>query len=242
MKKVIKYASGLVLTGLLSLLFVAGANAQRGAFHGGGGIRIGGSVGGLGGGFGVSTRLGGFFRPDFGYYGYPHIGFYSGDLPYGYYPFWYGPYQYYYAEGIFYTPYNGGYQVTTPPVGAAVPSLPRGAKSIMIDNQQYYEFNGVYYKIVINDKGQKVYVVAGKNGVLNTDASAAQEDNAPRVGDIVGQLPDNCRKISLNGKHYFVAPDDIYYEQVKDNNGITAYRIASIPDEQPSNEQPQHNQ
>jgi hypothetical protein len=239
MKKLSKYASGLFFAGVLSLLFMVNADAQRGAFHGGGGgvVRIGGG-GGFGGGFRVG--VGGFYRPGVGYFGYPHIGFYLGALPFGYYPFYYGPYQYYYADGIFYSPYaGGGYQVTTPPVGAAVPSLPRAAKSIMIDNQQYYEFNGVYYKIVVNDKGQNVYVVAGKDGVLNTDGSQQQDDNAPKVGDIVDQLPDNCRRVTLNGKKYFVATDDIYYEQIKDNNGNVAYRIASIPDDQPNDQQPQ---
>jgi hypothetical protein len=246
MKNLFKYTSGLFLASLLSILFVVNADAQRGAFHGGGGgsVRIGGS-GGVG--FSGGSRFGGYYRGGYGYggyYGYPHLGFYLGVLPYGYYPFYYGADPYYYADGIFYAPYNGGYQVTTPPVGAAIPSLPRGAKSIMIDNQQYYEFNGVYYKIILNDKGEKVYVVAGKDGVLNTDDTATQDDVAPKVGDIVNQLPDNCRKVSLNGKKYFVGQDDIYYEQVKDENGNVAYRIASVPDDQPqpTNNQPQHNQ
>jgi len=238
MKKLFKYTSGLILTGLLSLVLVVTADAQRGAFHGGGVVRIGG--GGFGG---ARVGVGGFYRPGVGYFGYPHLGFYFGALPYGYYPFYWGDYQYYYANGVFYTPYaNGGYQVATPPVGAAIPALPRGAKSIMIDNQQYYEFNGVYYKIVVNDQGQKVYVVAGKDGVLNTDGSQAQEDMAPRVGDIINQLPDNCRKVNLNGKRYFVAPNDIYYEQFTDSSGNTAYRIASVPDEQPNNQQPPQSQ
>jgi len=244
MKRVFKYTLGVFLSGLLSLLFV-NADAQRGAFHGGGGgaVRIGGGGGFSGGGLRVGIGGYGRFGGGFGYFGYPRLGFYIGGLPFGYYPFYYGDNPYYYANGIFYTPYNGGYQVTTPPVGAAVPSLPRGAKSIMIDNQQYWEFNGVYYKAVVNDQGQKVYVVAGKDGVLNTDGSQAQEeDNAPHVGDIVDRLPDNCRKITLNKKRYFVGPDDVYYEQIKDANGNTAYRIASVPDDQPNNQQQQNQQ
>src|SRR5471030_1761789 len=142
MKRTFKYGSGLFLTGLLSLSLVLNADAQRGAMHvgvgGGGAVRIGGGGGiGFGGGFRVG---GGGFRSGIGF-GYPHLGFFIGSLPYGFYPFWFGPYQYYYADGTFYAPYNGGYQVVTPPVGAAVPALPRGAKSIMIDNQQYYVFN-----------------------------------------------------------------------------------------------------
>jgi hypothetical protein len=237
MKKLFKNTSGLFLAGLLSMLFVVNADAQRGAMRAGGGgsVRVGGGIGFGGGRVGIG--IGGFSRGGFGF-GYPRLGFFLNVLPYGYYPFFYGPDQYYYADGIFYRPYaGGGYQVATPPVGAAVPGLPRGAKSIMIDNQQYYVANGVYYKIVVNDKGQNVYVVAGKDGVLNTDGAQPQEDTAPRVGDIVNQLPENCRKVNLNGKKYFVALDDIYYEQITDNSGNTAYRIASIPDDQ----QPQHN-
>ncbi|MDB5010191.1 MAG: hypothetical protein JWQ06_980 [Mucilaginibacter sp.] len=250
MKNLLKYSLGLFVAGALSLLFVVNADAQRGAFHGGGGgVRIGSSGGGggfrggvgFGGGFRGGYRgYGGYYGSGFGYYGYPHLGFYMGYLPYGYYPFYYGADPYFYADGIFYTPYNGGYQVTAPPVGAAVPKLPRGAKSIMIDNQQFYEFNGVYYKTVVNDKGESVYVVAGKDGVLNTDGADTQQDMAPKVGDVVDTLPDNCRKVSLNGKKYFVAPDDVYYEQIKDNNGNVAYRVASIPDDQPNNQQQQN--
>ena len=281
MKTLFKYASGLFLTGMLSVLMVAPADAQRGATHGGGGgIRIGGGGGSsIGGGFrgsnlgiarpatGVGVRgnngsfaagvrpnsaavgyrgrtgsnLGGttgyhggaFYRTGLGYYGYPHIGFYLGYLPYGYYPFYWGSSLYYYYGGVFYSPYdNGGYQVTEPPVGAGVPDLPEDAQPIKIDGVQYYELDGVYYKETVDDKGKKIYVVAGKDGVLNTNDSTTDPNAniaAPRVGDVVNQLPDDCRKVSLNGKKYFVSPNNIYYEKVTGPDGNTAYRIASLP-------------
>lgn len=252
MKKLYEYASAVLLTGALSVMMIVNADAQRGGAHagggGGGGFSRGGGGGGsfrggvgFSGGFsrgglgvGLGLRSGyGVYRPGVGYYGYPSLGFYLNALPFGYYPFYLGSSLYYYANGTFYRPYDdGGYVVTAPPVGAAIPKLPRGTKSIMIDNQQFYEFNGVYYKAVVNDKGEQVYVVAGKDGVLNTDGDDVNETSAtPQVGDIIGQLPDNCRKVSLNGKKYFVSPDDIYYESVTDSNGSTAYRIASIPDQ-----------
>lgn len=255
MKKLYKYAFGVLLTGALAMVMVVNADAQRGGGHAGGGGRAGGgasfSRGGGGGfrggvsfgsgfrrggiGIGVGLRSGyGVYRPGLGYYGYPSLGFYLNALPFGYYPFYLGSSLYYYADGTFYRPYDdGGYVVTAPPVGAAVPKLPKGTKSIMIDNQQFFEFNGVYYKAVVNDKGENVYVVAGKDGVLNTDGSDADNVTSatPQVGDIIGQLPDNCRKVTLNGKKYFVSPDDIYYEEVSDSNGNKAYRIASIPDQ-----------
>jgi len=265
MKTLYKYVSGLALAGMLSVAVVTTASAQHGGggFHGGGG---GGSFhgGGGGGSFagashgsyvntyrgGVGVRgagyrggyaRGGFYRPGFGYYGYPYLGFYLGALPFGYYPFYWGDDLYYYSGGVFYTPYDGGgYQVTVPPVGAAIPTLPQGAKSIMIDGQQFYEMNGVYYKAVVNDQQKTVYVVAGRDGVLNTDGSAADQGPdvaAPQVGDIVNELPDGCHKVSLNGKKYYVSPNDIYYQAYTDQDGNVGYRIASVPDNNQDDQQ-----
>jgi hypothetical protein len=269
MKRIYKYACGLVLTGMLSVMMIGTADAQRGGHSGGGGggggVHSGGAIGyhgtsgvaaGVrtgtgyrgGSGFhgisavrsgrgyfaGAGYRPGAFYRPGFGYYGYPHIGFYYGYLPFGYYPFYWGSGLYYYYDGIFYCPYdNGGYQVVTPPLGAAVPSLPEGATAIKIDGVQYYEASGVYYKVVVDDKGKTMYVVAGRDGTLNTDASATDPNASiamPKVGDMVNQLPDDCHKVILNGKRYFVSPDGIYYEKVTDPNGNTAYRIISLPE------------
>jgi hypothetical protein len=263
MKRISKYASGLLLTGLLAVLMITAANAQRSHLGGlGGGLRGSGGVGfhgssglgvvhgNVGAGFrgglafrsgrgyfaGVGYHGGAFYRPGFGYYGYPHLGFYIGVLPFGYYPFYWGSSLYYYYGGIFYSPYdNGGYQVTAPPIGAAVPDLPENAQPIKIDGVQYYEADGVYYKVTVNDKGKKMYVVAGKDGVLNT-GDAVTDPNAnvatPKVGDIVNQLPDDCRKVILNGKKYYVSPNGIYYEKVTDPNGNVGYRIASLPEDE----------
>lgn len=273
MKRVFKYACGLFLAGVLSVLMAGTASAQRGGHSGGGGgggFHPSGGGGGVtayhgsngiaagvrtnsngayrgSGAYGVSAyrsgrgyvsgagyHAGAFYRPGFGYYGYPHIGFYCGFLPFGYYPFYWGSGLFYYYNGIFYSPYdNGGYQVVTPPLGAAVPSLPEGATPIKIDGIQYYEASGVYYKVTVDDKGKTMYVVAGRDGVLNTDDSAT-DPNAdvamPKVGDIINQLPDDCHKVILNGKHYLVSPTGIYYEKIKDPNGNTAYRIISLPE------------
>lgn len=258
MKRIFKYASGLFLTGMLCLIMAAPASAQRGGRGGGGGFHSGGGfsyhptsgaytgmrgAGSFRGTTGVRSgagylagagyRAGAFYRPGFGYFGYPHIGFYIGFLPFGYYPFYWGSGLYYYYDGIFYSPYdNGGYRVVTPPLGAAVPTLPAGAQPIKIDGVQYYEASGVYYKEVVDDKGKVTYVVAGRDGVLNTDDSATDPNASvamPKVGDLVNQLPDDCHKVKLNGKLYFVSPDGIYYEKVTDPNGNTAYRIVSLP-------------
>ncbi|HWD90128.1 MAG TPA: DUF6515 family protein [Mucilaginibacter sp.] len=235
MKRTFKYAFGLALAGLLTLALVPVANAQRGFHGGGGGIRIGGRSGAarIGGGFfrgGLNLGVrGGVYVGNTLFYGYPRIGFRFGLLPFGYYPFYWGADLYYYYGGAFYRPYDdGGYEVTTPPIGAAVPDLPKGAHSIVIDGQQYYEFNGVYFQPTVNDQGKTVYVVAGKDGVLNTNGDA-NNPPAPQVGDVINQLPDGCRKVKLNGKTYYVAPDGIYYEDFTGSGKQKAYRIVSIP-------------
>ncbi|HTH82047.1 MAG TPA: DUF6515 family protein [Mucilaginibacter sp.] len=246
MKNLNKYAAGLLFAGALTVMTVVNADAQRGGGHSGGG--------GFHGGGGLSFRGGGGYRGSYGGYGYrgglglgiglgfgyPALGFYLNALPFGYYPFYVGSSLYYYADGTFYSPYEGGgYVVATPPVGAAVPKLPKGARPIMIDNQQFYQYNGVYYKAVVNDKGEKVFVVAGKDGVLNTDGDNADNNVSqpaqPQVGDIVNQIPDNSRKVTLNGKKYLVSPDDIYFEKITDRDGNVAYKIVSIPDQDNNN-------
>jgi hypothetical protein len=220
-----KYLRNAGLTAGIALLAFT-ADAQRG-FHGGFGGRVGVGVGF--GGVGFRT---GFYAP------YPRIGFGIGVLPVGYYPFYWGSVPYYYYDGIFYQQVDGGgYQVAVPPVGAEVPKLPKHAHPILIDGQQYYQYQGVYYKVVTNQDGKVVYVVAGKDGVLNTDNGQGQQGQGqagtppppPRVGDLVYQLPDGCSKVKLNGVKYYVSPDGIYYEEVHNGNQV-AFRIASLPE------------
>jgi len=226
MKTVNKIMANLVLAGLLFFGLIAPAHAQRGFRFGGfntigfrSGVRAD-----------VGLHFGGFYHP-FVYY--PHVGLVIGVLPFGYYPFFWGDYQYYYFGGVFYQDCpDGGYQVVAPPVGAEMPSLPTNAQAINIDGTQYYEFNGVYYKPVVKDNGKTVYVIAGKDGILNTgqnNTSVQANPGMPLVGDMTDQLPANTRKVNLNGKTYWVTPDDIYLEAVKQPNGQTSYRVVSVP-------------
>ena len=245
--------------------------APRGGFGGGNRIAAGPrfapgrTYGGIRGGLNLSLNYrggyrygrpypyyrGGFYGGGYGAYyrGYfPRIGFYINTLPYGYYPFSYGGYPYYYNEGLFYQQYNSGYQVVAPPVGAEVPRLPRGAQDITIDGKQYFEKDGVYYLPIINADGKKVYQVAGKDGVLNTDGN--QDDQQyndqtdqpngqyapqtnyvlPRVGDVVNSIPADSRKVRINGEKLFVSPDGVYYQE--DNSGNTRiFKVVGVPSE-----------
>ncbi|HEX3383561.1 MAG TPA: DUF6515 family protein [Mucilaginibacter sp.] len=238
-----------------------GVSARGYAYRGGFGARgyayRGGRYygrGGYRGGYYGGSR----FRFGFGW-GYPHFGLYFSVLPYGYYPFYWNSLPYYYSGGVFYVPYNGGYRVTAPPIGASVPDLPSDAQSILIDGTQYYEANGVYYQPDVDENGRTIYIIVGRDGVLNTENGGGQQptdsydpstdyngqagvqNQAPpqveqqpqggitlKVGDVVDQLPDDCRKVTINKKKYYVSPDNIFFEEYKDADG-TSYRVASIP-------------
>ncbi|SFA48385.1 hypothetical protein SAMN04488511_107101 [Pedobacter suwonensis] len=164
-----------------------------------------------------------YYRPYYNYYSFyrPFLGVRINVLPYGYYPFWYGPTQFYYSGGLFYQQNNDQYEVVTPPVGAEVPNLPSDANRVTINGVDYYEYKGVYYTQKENAEGKTVYVVAGKDGVLNTANGLANTHN---IGDIIDQLPEGCREVTIKNEKYFVSPDDVYYEEVVDGNNIT-YRV-----------------
>ncbi len=107
---------------------------------------------------------------------------------------------------------------------------------LKIDGVQYYEVDGVYYKEGVDDKGKKIYIVAGKDGELNT-ADSVTDPNAtvaaPQVGDIVNQLPDDCRKVILQmvKKYFRVAKWHLLRKSNRDPNGNVGYRIASLPED-----------
>lgn len=164
----------------------------------------------------------------------PRLGFSIGYLPYGYYPFYYGDYQYFYSGGLFYQYDNDQYTVVEPPVGAEVNTLPSNAQSIVINGQQYYEADGVYYEPITKDDGTLSYQVAGKDGELNTDDGGDDVNNAPaapQMGDIVTQLPPNSRKVNINGDKLYISPDGIYFKVLVDPNGNKTYKIVGLPDQ-----------
>jgi hypothetical protein len=212
--------------------------APRGRTYGGGGYRTAPQIGyGRGGYWGNH----GYFHYYHGYYNsyyLPRIGFTCDFLPFGYYPFYWGDYQYFYSDGLYYQYDNNQYTVVEPPIGAEIAQLPEKAQSIVINGQQYYELNGVYYQPVTKDDGTVVYMIAGKDGELNTGTEVQyQQPQGPQMGDIVNQLPSDCRKIKVNGETLFVSPDGVYYQQQVDGNGNKVYKVVGLPSDEPDQSQ-----
>ena len=207
-------------------------------FSRGGGSSFRPSTGhGFRGGY-IGSRPARIYRPGFGiyrrpFYGYrsyyrPYLGLRINVLPFGYYPFFFGADQFYYSGGLFYREYDNAYKVVVPPVGAEVPSIPSDAKEVQINGQTYYEYKGVYYNVVKNADGKSVYVVAGKDGVLNTDANdPGTADKAVQVGDLTDKLPDSSREVFIKGERYYVTDDGVYYEEVVTGDKVT-YKVVGL--------------
>jgi hypothetical protein len=216
-----------------------GGNVYRGGISRGGVYRGGvyrGRVGLYGRGYNRFYTRNAFYNR----YYLPRLGFHISVLPYGYYPFYWGNYQYFYSDGYYYQHDDDNYTIVEPPLGAILNQLPAGATSIMIDGEQYYELNGVYYQAVTQDDGSTGYQIAGKDGELSTGASDnanVEQDNgaAPVVGDIVDVLPPDCNTVKINGQKYFVSPDGYYYQQDYDSNNRLVYRVTGTPTDEPSN-------
>lgn len=177
-----------------------------------------------------------YHRPYYGFHSYyrPFLGISLSVLPFGYYPFYFGPNQFYYAGGFFYQQADNGYKVVVPPVGAQVPSIPSDAKAISINGQNYYEYKGVYYSTSVDANGKTVYVVAGKDGVLetgrNSDNNAGPLDDVgpmPQVGDIVNELPADTRDVVIKGVLYYVSDQGVYYEKIVEGDKVT-YKVIGI--------------
>lgn len=218
-------------SGAVSVNFHADAGFRGGDPHAGRVWGNGPGVYGHGGRYGhyVWGRHGHYFY-NHGFYGslyYPMLGLNFGYLPVGYYPFAWDDSQFYFSDGFYYQYDNDQYTVVEPPIGAAIKTLPKNAKSTQINGQQYYELNGVYYLPVKQDDGTTQYQIAGKDGKLNTDATGAKTV-VPNIGNIVTKLPADCRKINLNGDTFFVSEDGIYYQQIKDSNNKTTYKIVGL--------------
>ena len=187
----------------------------------------------------ISIHFGGYPYYYYGgyYYGYyngyyqpifPPFGLHISVLPFGYVRLFIGGLPYYYYNGIYYRQYDNTYEVVDAPMGATVSSLPEGARSVIINGESLYELNGTYYKADRDENGNDVFIVVGKNGVINnTSSDQSNIITAPesmQVGDIVTQLPENSKIVTVNGEQLYQTPDNIYLRE-ESNNGIVQYRV-----------------
>ena len=156
---------------------------------------------------------------------YHHV--YGGGHPYyyhPYHPFMWGPYwhpfgyfaaaltanailfsvadqQYYYDNGVYYSPSGNGYSVVAPPVGAVVSYLPAGYLTVPVGDAVYYYYGGAFYI----SQGGSFRVVP-----------------AP-AGAIVTEIPEGATEQVINGENYLLY-NNTYYQPIS-QNGQDAYEV-----------------
>jgi hypothetical protein len=111
--------------------------------------------------------------------------------------------QYYYEDGVYYSPANGGYSVVPPPVGAVVSYLPQGYETTMVGSDTYYYYGGAFY---INN-GQGYQVVPAPPGA------------------VIVQLPVGAIEQQINGNVYEVY-NNTYYQPIS-QDGQDAYEVVT---------------
>jgi hypothetical protein len=165
----------------------------------------------------------GFYQPLF-----PPFGLQINVLPAGYVRFFSGGIPFYYYNGIYYRQYSDSYQVVDAPMGAVVSSLPDGTRSVIVNGEQLYELNGTYYKTDVDSNGNNVFIVVGKNGVINNSTTGGTSMLAApeslQIGDVISQLPEDSKIVTINGEQLYETPDNMYLKQ-KNNNGTIQYEV-----------------
>ncbi len=156
-----------------------------------------------------------------------HTGGYRGIHPYYYHPYrpsYWGPHwhplgfflsalaadaiwfnfnnqRYYYDDGCYYLPSNGGYSVVPAPIGAVVAALPDGYETTMVGNDTFYYFGGAFY--VSTDQGYQVV--------------------AAPPGAVITQLPVGAVDQQINGQDLLVY-NNVYYSPIS-QDGQDAYEV-----------------
>ncbi|WP_308364659.1 MULTISPECIES: DUF6515 family protein [unclassified Microbulbifer] len=98
---------------------------------------------------------------------------------------------YYYWDGSFYRPENGGYRRVEPPLGARVPSVPGGASNITISGDRYsitsdgtfflYDPRGGDYTVVTPPPGWRDYTAPTELYALPAPKRSAPQPPAPQA-------------------------------------------------------------
>jgi hypothetical protein len=122
-------------------------------------------------------------------------------LPLGFLTLRVGGVPFYYNDGIYYQPADGGYQEVYPPVGAAVPEPPDGAIEVEAGGLTYYYAGGAFY----TQQPDGTYAIA-----------------PTPIGVVVPELPPGAVQVSVNGIVAYQF-NGIYYQPVF-VNGVTQYQ------------------
>lgn len=148
-----------------------------------------------------------YYHPYRPYYWGPRwhpVGFFLTALAANAFRFSFGNQWYYYDDGCYYVPYNGGYSVVASPIGAIVSYLPDGYETCPVDNVDYYYYGGTFYVAV---------------------AQGYQVVQAP-IGAVIVQLPQGAIEQDVNGQTLLVF-NNTYYLPIS-QDGQDAYQVVPV--------------
>ena len=116
--------------------------------------------------------------------------------------------QYHYDQGVWYQPYNGGYQVVSAPVGGTITTLPPNAQTDVVNET----VNNYYYGGDFYEKSEKGYSVVPAT-----------------AGTIVPHLPEGGKEVKV-GDQTYVQFGEIYYQPIQ-VDGKDMYEIVEVKKE-----------
>ena len=109
---------------------------------------------------------------------------------------------YYFADGLFYSPFGGYYRPIAPPLGIRLSILPRGYWSFNYGGYPYYYFGGVFYRSFNNE-----YQVVD-----------------PPVGALVPNVPRGANISFIEGQRIYEF-NGVYYKEEVGFDGRLNYRV-----------------
>ncbi|NWF66836.1 MAG: hypothetical protein HXX81_05145 [Campylobacterales bacterium] len=143
-----------------------------------------------------------------------------------------GSMAYIFSDGYFYRPYNGGYVIAQPPIGAIVPSLPYyGYTTMLIGGRKFYYYENIYYVWDDYYRGYKVvespYIEAQLPSLPTLPEPApAQTNSEYKAGDIVTKLPNGAVAVQIDGKQYYKY-GEVYFLPSAQKDGIV-YIVVNV--------------
>ncbi len=116
--------------------------------------------------------------------------------------------QYHYDQGVWYQPYNGGYQVVSAPVGGTITTLPPNAQTVVVNET----VNNYYYGGDFYEKTEKGYSVVPAT-----------------AGTIVPHLPEGGKEVKV-GDQTYVQFGEVFYQPIQ-VDGKNMYEIVEVKKE-----------
>ena len=128
--------------------------------------------------------------------------------------------QYHYDQGVWYQPYNGGYQVIAAPVGGTITTLPPGSQTINNSNSNNTTTNSNNTTVVNNYYYGGTYYEKSSGGYTVVP---------PTAGMVVENLPEGGEETKI-GDVTYVKVGETYYQPI-DQDGKNMYEVVEIKED-----------